>query len=58
MSARHTPRLLAAGLVLAAAMAGTAGANTILDTKGDTTYERVYFGYAGRALTAISRRRR
>jgi len=54
MSARHTSRLLAAGLVLAAAMAGTAGAKTILDTKGDTTYERVYFGYAGRARESLS----
>ncbi len=54
MSARHTSRLLAAGLVLAAAMAGTAGAKTILDTKGDTTYDRVYFGYAGRARESLS----
>ena len=54
MSVRHTSRLIAAALVLAAAMAGTAGAKTILDAKGDTTYERVYFGYAGRARESLS----
>ncbi len=54
MSARHTSRLVAVGLLLATAMAGAAGAETILDTKGDTTYERVYFGYAGRARESLS----
>ena len=54
MNTRHTSRLVAAGLLVAAAMAGPAGAHTILDTKGDTTYERVYFGYAGRARESLS----
>jgi len=54
MGARYTLCRLTAGLLLVAAMAGAAGANTMLDTKGDSTFERVYFGYGGSPRESLS----
>ena len=47
MSTMRDFRTLATAVLLAIAMAPVAGAETLLYTNGDTTYERVYFGYGG-----------
>jgi len=54
MSARHTLRFLAAGLLLVMAVAGTAGGGTVLDTKGDTIFDPVYIGYGGSPRESLS----
>ena len=47
MSTLRDFRTFATAVLLAIAMASVAGADTLLYTNGDTTYERVYFGYGG-----------
>ena len=54
MGARCRLCRFAAGLFLVGVIASSAGANTMLDTKGDTTFERVYFGYGGNPLENLS----
>ncbi len=54
MSTLHNSRTFAAAMVLMLAMASIAGADTLLSTNGDTTYERVYFGYGGPSQENLS----
>ncbi|NIA21910.1 MAG: DUF4114 domain-containing protein, partial [Anaerolineaceae bacterium] len=54
MSTLHNSRTFTAAMVFLLAMASIAGADTLLSTNGDTTYERVYFGYGGPSRENLS----
>lgn len=54
MSTLRNSRTFAAAVLFAVAMASVAGAETLLYTNGDTTYERVYFGYGGASQENLS----
>lgn len=50
----RTFRLLVGALVLSSALAASAGAETVAFTHGDTTADRVYFGYGGAGRENLS----